>query len=154
MSTQARAERLRDRGPNRLKIITHLAVARVERRVRLLVLEIPTMLRDGLHDALLGGLLVLVDELVNSFQVGDADFALLRVGLGFRRLGGCEQCQRKQYPSEHGGDESVSCQVQLFLTWVHGTRTGVDVGRRVTFLQQVSGRRLAAQALSQRLTAR
>ena len=59
------------------------------------------LLRDGLHDALLGRLLVLIDELVNSFQVGDADLALLRVGLGFRRLAGGEQRQRKQYPSEH-----------------------------------------------------
>ena len=59
------------------------------------------MLRDGLHDALLGGLLVLVDELVNGLEVGDADLALLRVGFGLGRLGGGEQCQRKQYPSEH-----------------------------------------------------
>ena len=59
------------------------------------------MLRDGLHDALLRRLLVLVDELVNRFQVGDADFALLRVGLGLGRLAGGEQRQRKQYPSEH-----------------------------------------------------
>ena len=59
------------------------------------------MLRDGLHDALLGRLLVLVDELVDGLEVGDADLALLRVGLGFRRLAGGEQRQRKQYPSEH-----------------------------------------------------
>ena len=31
------------------------------------------MLRDGLHDALLRGLLVLVGELVNGLEVGDAD---------------------------------------------------------------------------------
>ena len=59
------------------------------------------MLRDGLHDALLGRLLVLVDELVNGLEVGDADLALLRVGLGLGRLAGGEQRQRKQYPSEH-----------------------------------------------------
>ena len=110
------------------------------------------MLRDGLHDALFARLLVLINQLINSFQVGDADLALLRVGLGFCSGRSTEQREAER-PSEHGGDESVSCQVQLFLTWVHGTRTGVDVGRRVTFLQQVSGRRLAAQALSQRLTA-
>ena len=60
------------------------------------------MLRNGLHDGLLRRLLVLVDELVNSFQVGDADLALLRVGLGFRRLAGGEQRQAQQRPSEQG----------------------------------------------------
>ena len=60
------------------------------------------MLRDGLHDALLRGLLVLVDELVNGLEVRDADLALLGVGFCFGRLAGGEQRQRKQYPSEHG----------------------------------------------------
>ena len=60
------------------------------------------MLRDGLHDALLGGLLVLINQLINSFQVGDADLALFRVGLGFGRLAGGEQCQAQQRPSEQG----------------------------------------------------
>ena len=49
------------------------------------------MLRDGLHDALLGRLLVLVDQFINSFQVGNADFALFRVCFGLGRLAGGEQ---------------------------------------------------------------
>ncbi len=61
------------------------------------------MLRDGLHDALLGRLLVLVDQFVDGLEVRDADLALFRVGLGLGRLAGGEQRQRKQYPSEHGG---------------------------------------------------
>ena len=109
MSTQARAERLRDGRADRLEVVAHLAVARVERRVGLLVLEIAAMLRDGLHDGLLARLLVLINQLINSFQVGDANLALLGVGLGFRRLAGGEQRQRKQYPSEHGAGWRVTC---------------------------------------------
>ena len=56
------------------------------------------MLRDGLHDALLRRLLVLINQLINSFQVGDADLALLRVGFGLGRLAGGEQRQAQQRP--------------------------------------------------------
>ena len=59
------------------------------------------MLRDGLHDALLGRLLVLVDEFVDGLEVRYADLALFRVCFGLGRLAGGEQRQRKQYPSEH-----------------------------------------------------
>ena len=67
------------------------------------VVDAGGLLRDGLHDALLGRLLVLVDELVNRFQIGDADLALLGVGFGLGRLGGGEQRQAQQRPSQHGG---------------------------------------------------
>ena len=64
------------------------------------------MLRDGLHDALLGGLLVLINQLINSFQVGDADLALLRVGLGFCGGRGGERHEAER-PSEHGAEWRV-----------------------------------------------